>query len=234
MKDFLARVKEISFFSRHTFAHAAFAELGAALFFLSRLLLGLLFSLLAALVLKLVKNPALGALLATLGLSICRAYLLNWRDRSESFKLLEQFVPLMKMPQPKRLDSYFLDALRHWAFLLRPFFYFLILVNGAWFLLLPLSLLSGAFGYELYGRGTDIQRQRGWLFCVALSLLVLLFGGFCAVGSRCLAFGLLTCVLVWLLARQIKNSPWQPEDLGSALYLGELLCALALMLGMIF
>ena len=158
MKDFLTKVKEISFFSRHAFYHAACAEFGAQFFFVSRLLLGLLLAVLAAILMLPVKNCFLGALLATVCISVCRDYLLNWRDRDASFKLLEQFLSVTKISESDSRNSQFLNSLRHWIFLLRPLLYFMVLASGGWFLVLPVTVLASAFGFELRGNASEFHR----------------------------------------------------------------------------
>ncbi|MFA6930951.1 MAG: hypothetical protein WCT05_11540, partial [Lentisphaeria bacterium] len=188
------------------------------------LLQGVYLSLVAGLTLWIVRHPLLSPLLATLAVSLARGYLLNWRDKLVCWRLLSQYFPALGQGARTSAEQSFQTSLMHWVLLLRPALYFFILQSGCWYWLIPISVLSAAFGYEIHSTARKTKTDwQPWLAAVIITLLALLVGKFQSIGLTFFPIGIMTCIATWLLSAWFKRLPVRPADLLSATYLGELI-----------
>ncbi len=196
---------------------------------------GIYLALVAGLTLWIVRHPILSPLLATVAVSLARGYLLNWRDRLVSWRLLGLYFPGVGEGVRSGPEQYFQTSLMNWVLLIRPALYFFILQSGCWYWLLPISVLSGAFGYELTSHAAAGKTEwQPWVAAVIITLLVLLVGKFQNTGLMYFPIGLMTCIATWLLSTWMKRLPVRPANMLSAVYLGELAVCLFFLIGIAF
>lgn len=199
------------------------------------LLQGVFLSLVAGLTLWIVRHPLLSPLLATLAVSLARGYLLNWRDKLSCWRLLSQYFPAFGQGARNSAEQSYQASLMHWVILLRPALYFFILQSGCWYWLIPISVLSAAFAYEIQSTSKKTKTDwQPWLAAVIITLLALLGGKLQGGGLSFFPIGIMTCIATWLLASWVKRLPVRPADLLSATYLGELTVCFFFIIGIAF
>ena len=202
-----------------------------------RLLLGIIYALAALLILWIVKQPLVGAILATLAVSALRGFLTNWRDRLLPLRLAGLFFPSLKTVARDPVEHQFQMAALNWVMLARPLGLFFLLLCGCWYWLVPVAGLAAAFAEELCAPEDAKQGGdwRPWALAVGVSLLFFLLASkVSAVFANHLLTGLFVCIITWLLASWLKRRMTPLCERALATYCGELVVIIMLLLGIAF
>ncbi|NLF94414.1 MAG: hypothetical protein GX564_11070 [Oligosphaeraceae bacterium] len=202
-----------------------------------RLLLGIIYAWTALLILWIVKQPLVGAVLATLAVSALRGFLTGWRDRLLPLRLAGLFFPSLKTVARDPVEQQFQSAALNWVMLARPLGLFLLLLYGCWYWLVPVAGLAAAFAEELCAPEDD-QRSgdwRPWALAVGVSLLFFLLASkLSTVFANHLLTGLFVCIITWLLSSWLKRRVAPLCERALATYCGELAVIIMLLLGIAF
>lgn len=194
----------------------------------------LLYSLLALLVTWIINDWFIAVLLAVVAVTVLRGYFMNWTDRNCSWNLLYTYFPKQSSADSSS-ETEFKGFVQYWLPLVRPVLYFFIIYKGCWYWLLAAEALSAAFAYEVsYSPALKGEGLRLWGMSAAITILALIIGKTLS-GSPVTSFasGILTVIIIWLIANLVKRIENSSQNLLINAYFGEILACIAFLLGAI-